>query len=68
MITNPIDRLPLALKATRDYLIGFLAKNSLKLILLIATAVAILMFADSRDFIISCDEYSIDSGIACPVK
>jgi hypothetical protein len=65
---NPLDRLPLALEAAKDFVITFLMKKIGWLILLIAAAGAILWFADTRDFMIVCDEYSIDSGISCPLK
>lgn len=30
--------------------------------------ILVLKFMDSRDFIISCQTYSIESGITCPLK
>lgn len=65
---NPIDRLP---EALRDLFIGILnvlKERLLLIILLIIFFVSLLIFANSRDFMMVCEPYEIDPGITCPLK
>jgi len=65
---NPIDRIPEVLKDIWDFIAAKIVIYFWVIILLVVSSIALLRFMDSRDFIISCDEYSTDSGITCPLK
>jgi hypothetical protein len=65
---NPVDRLPLAFKAIRDFLIDFVVQRFALLVLLVVTAITFLWFASTRDFIISCQPFSTDPWVSCPLK
>lgn len=65
---NPIEQLPIVLKEIWDAVLNRLKKFFWVIILILISGIALLKFMDTRDFIISCDEYSIESGITCPLK
>lgn len=65
---NPIERLPLAIKAIRDFIVDFVVKHFALLIIFLIAGIALLWFASTRDFIIYCQPYDTNSGISCPLK
>lgn len=68
MTTNPIDRLPLAFKVIRDFVITFVVQKSFLLLIFLIGAIAILLFANSRDFNYVCDSYELGQLPVCNLK
>ncbi len=70
MIPDVVQNLKTAIRMIINWLLfePALKPIYIRVIILFIIGLLILIFANSRDLIISCQSYSIDAGITCPLN